>query len=303
MIEIPQIVLERIGVAWGERTVANSSFPRAMTEATGFCRRRLASPGTGLFDLALRAAHAALGGRDARGIGAVVAATYSNPERFPPLAVRLAGELGLGSAVPALDLQMACCAYPYALYVAGRLATDLGASVLVIDGDVQSPFVNGEDAATAPLFSDAATATVVSSSGDGAVSRVAFLTRSSDALVCPAAGPIRMDGFGVFSFVAKDVVEFLKPFGSDHDLFVPHQANAYMIRQLARSLGLEERLATATGDGNPGSCSIPVALARAGRPGRALLAGFGAGLAAAAATVRIANGFSASEERLNESEN
>ena len=113
-----------------------------------------------------------------------------------------------------------------------------------------------------------------------------------------------MDGFGVFRFVAGPVTEFLRAFLAETgapDLFVPHQANMYMMRQLAKSLSLTDQLLT-SGEryANPGSCSVPLTLARSGEtplpPGadrvparpRALLAGFGAGLSAAAASVELA---------------
>ena len=76
-----------------------------------------------------------------------------------------------------------------------------------------------------------------------------------------------------------------------------------LIETEGKSLGLSDRLLT-SGEryANPGSCSVPLTLAssygRAGarpsrvgrapaRPSRALLAGFGAGLSAAAASVEI----------------
>ena len=101
-----------------------------------------------------------------------------------------------------------------------------------------------------------------------------------------------MDGFGVFRFVAGPVAAFLKGFHTANpaiDLFVPHQANLYMVRQLAKALGLAGRLLT-SGEryANPGSCSVALTLAAHGEAaGRALLAGFGAGLAASAACVAI----------------
>jgi 3-oxoacyl-[acyl-carrier-protein] synthase-3 len=287
MIEVPEIVIDRCAAAWGSRRVANDGALASAAQATGFPSRRVVEDGTTLFGLACRAARSAA----TDGIGAVVAATFSNTERFPPLSVRIAGALGLPEGTPAFDLQMACSAYPYALYVAGRLAADTGRRVLVVDGDVQSPLVDSGDEATAPLFSDAATASVVSVPEASARSRVAFFSRADDALVCPSDGPVRMDGFKVFSFVATDVAAFLRPFGTSFDWFVPHQANLYMVRRLAKTLGLEDRLLCDGSRGNPGSASIPCVLARHGRPGRALLAGFGAGLSAAAATVRLADGF------------
>lgn len=298
MIELPEVVIERAAGVVGARVIDNSGLATPETiAATGFAVRRVATAGASLMSLSLQAARRALSGFDLSQICGVVAATFSGETRFPPLSVGVAGALGLAPQIPAIDLQIACSAYPYALYVASRLASDMGGKVLVVNGDIQSRLVDASDAATAPLFSDAATASVVSAMSSGGVSRFGFLSKASDALRCPAAGPISMQGFKVFSFVASDVVKLLRPFGDDFDLFVPHQANMYMVRQLAKSLGLESRIVTCSAEyANPGSCSVPLALAASGRPGRALVCGFGAGLSAAAATVRLADTIAAGVE-------
>ena len=276
MISTDEVVVERIAVARGS--------------------------GRRLGDLAVESARAAAG---ADSVQAVVAATFSNPDRFPSLAVKVASSLGLAPYTTAFDVQMACSAYPYALYVAGKLAKDLGGRALVVDGDVQTPLVDANDHATGSIFSDACTATVVSC-GEGR-SYFDFMSLADDALRCPAEGPISMDGFAVFSFVATEVSKFLSAFldgvaasaGFDPRSlpFAPHQANPYMVRRLADELGLSERLLTIPDDvKNPGSCSVPMALAMHGRPGRAVVAGFGAGYSASAAVVRLADGFSAVAE-------
>lgn len=298
MIWVPEIVLERFATAVGSVTVEHQGLvPQKTIDATGFARHYVVPPETTLFDLAFAAVRG-LPEDACRSVGGVLAATFSAEDRFPSLAVRLAGALGLPHGVPAFDLQMACSAYPYAVYLAGRLAADTGKKILVVNGDIQSALTDPADAATAPLFSDAATATIVSCDPAAAGrTPVDFLSCASPALACPAAGPITMDGFGVFSFVATEVTPFLKRFLDEAaraddrpiDLFAPHQANLYMVRQLARALGLTDRLLTGGAEfANPGSCSVPLTLARAGRAGRALIAGFGAGLSAAAAVVRVA---------------
>jgi len=260
MISLPEVTVSRLSAVFGH--------------------------GEPLHELALKAAHET--GADA--VRAVIAASFSNPDRFPALAVRVASALGLPSSTPAFDLQLACSAFPYAVYLAARLSADVGGGVLVIDGDVQSPLVDPRDHATGNIFSDAATACVVSSGAadSASVSSFGFLSRYDTALSCPAAGPIRMDGFRVFSFVATEVSRFLREFGDGFDFFAPHQANPYMVRQLAKTLGLEEKLLTID-DGlkNPGSCSVAMALAGAPRPGRALIAGFGAGYSAAAGVISV----------------
>ena len=72
------------------------------------------------------------------------------------------------------------------------------------------------------------------------------------------------------------------------DAFVPHQANMYMVRQLARSLALTDKLVTSGEEfANPGSASIPLTIAYRNVKGRVLIAGFGAGLSASAAIVTV----------------
>ena len=284
MIIVPEITIERIAVAEGH--------------------------GESLRDLALAAARSAVQpssspststSTSSSDIGGVIVATFSNERRFPALAVEIASALGLSPSAPAFDLQLACSAYPYALYLAGRMSTDTGRKVLVIDGDVQSRLVDKNDHDTGSIFSDAVTATIVgvnssSSRADDSRSCFDFYSKFNDeSLSCGESGPIRMKGFDVFSFVATDVLAFLKSFLSststlDFDFFIPHQANPYMVRQLAKSLGLSERLLTLDeSKKNPGSCSIPMTLAAHPecRGKRVLLAGFGAGYSAAAAVVKM----------------
>ena len=322
MIQLPALTLEAIFACVPAQTVDNVALlgellgptkAEGIVKATGFAARRVARAGTTVFDLALPAARAALADVDPASVGGVVAVSFSHADRFPALAIRLQHALGLPKDIAALDVGLACSGYPYGLFVAGQLAAAMGRKVLLVDGDVQSAHVDADDPNTLAVMSDAATATLVSAEmrnrddcapGEGqndcAPGRpgacFAFMTDGSgaDVLRCGADGKIRMDGFGVFRFVAGPVAAFLKDFiaasGEQPDLFAPHQANMYMVRQLAKSLGLGDRLLT-SGErfANPGSCSVPLTLAAAQTPpvGRMLLAGFGAGLSAGAALVTL----------------
>lgn len=270
MIKTPEIQIERIAYAWSEKP---QEFWALVKEALANLRSEPSF--------------------SAATLGGVIAATFSNPERFPSLAVRVAAELNLPPNVPAFDLQMACSAYPYAVYLAGRLAADTGKKILVVNGDVQSALVDRADHATGNIFSDAFTCSVVSSVPVGE-SCFDFFSQHDSALQCPATGPIRMDGMKVFTFVATQVRMFLKEFLAASSStaasfsFVPHQAQPYMVRQLAKALSLESRLVTLDESfRNPGSASIPLTLATRGVKGEVLLAGFGAGYSAAVGKVRV----------------
>ena len=313
MIELPALTVESVfgcvpACAADNLSLLTDLVGRAKAEsivqATGFATRRVAAEGQSVFDLALPAARRALAGVSPADVGGVVAVTFSHPDRFPALAIRLQHALGLPQDVAALDVGLACSGYPYGLFVAGQLAAATAKQVLLVDGDVQSAHVDASDPNTLAVMGDAATATRVSATGGSA--RFAFRTdgAGADVLRCGADGKIRMDGFGVFRFVAGPVTEFLRAFlaaTGTPDLFAPHQANMYMVRQLAKSLGLADRLLTSGEQyANPGSCSVPLTLAShtgaaalvaaQSRP-RALLAGVGAGLSAAAASVELAESF------------
>jgi 3-oxoacyl-[acyl-carrier-protein] synthase-3 len=287
-LRMPKI--EEIVSVVGERVVDNALFAGPATvEATGFKYSRTTEKE--LFDLCLAAAQNC----NLEGVGAVIAASFSYGDRFPSLSARLVSGLNLPTSTMAFDLGLACSAYPYAIYLSGEIASSLNKKVLVIDGDKQSRLLDGADEKLRVVMGDAASATIVSTT-EGESSFKTF-TSFDRALSCPSSGPISMDGFKVFSFVATKVAALIKEIDlEDINYFVPHQANMYMVRQLAKSVGLEDRLIT-SGEkyGNVGSSSIPLTLSEnalsLAKGSRALIAGFGAGLSAAALKVEIGENF------------
>jgi len=269
----------------------------SVVKSSGFAVRRAAKPGTGVMELAMPAARAALEGTDIASIGGVVFVTFSSNMRYPSCAQRMAAELGLPAHAAAVDLQLACSGYPYGLYLASRLAVDSGKRVLLLDGDVQTAFLSPSDPATNAVMGDGASATLVSPGGLGKW-MFSFATDGSrgQVLGCPCDGHVSMQGFEVYKYVLSEVAAFARQFAkgcgcAETAKFVPHQANLYMIRQLADAAGISRDRLLVSGDryGNPGSASIPITLASEGEgaSGDYLLVGFGAGLSASAAYITL----------------
>ena len=289
--------------------------------ATGIPARRVAPDGVSGLDLCLAAARHVLAdtGAQPADFGAILAVSFTQETRMPSLAAQAQARLGFPKGILAFDLLQACAGWGYGLYLAALLVRETGKKVLLLDGDKQSAFLKADDPATAPLLSDGGTATVVEKAeAGGAPWRFAFQTdgEKGAALKLEKNGTIEMDGFGVFRFVATDVVAFLKEFLSTlapstltpstltpYSLlltpcfFLPHQPNVYMVRQLAKAVGLEDRvLISADRFGNLASASVPTTLAAhaarvasAAGPTRVLFAGFGGGLAISAGLVEIAS--------------
>ena len=101
-----------------------------------------------------------------------------------------------------------------------------------------------------------------------------------------------MDGFGVFKFVSVQATGLLLKFmdenqlkAGDIDSFVPHQANVFMVRQMAKRLKIDNDRLMVSADilGNSSSATVPVTMAYNAqlgkfKGGRSLLSGFGGGM-------------------------
>lgn len=299
--------------------------------ATGIESRYIASEGTTTSDLCVACAKALLEGThtSADVIGAVVFVTFT-PDRIMPFNAAIVQErLGLSNEIPAFDMSLACSGYAYGLYVASQFAKATGKKVLLLDGDVQSAYMSPYDKSTVPVMADAGSATLVSCDNGDQEWSFAFYTDGSrrDALKIPAGGsasPVQssdldyvdygedgkrrevdifMDGFAIFRFVAMDVSRWLGRFLSQMeessetiDSFVPHQANMYMIKKLARKLKFAWDKTWQSGDevGNSASATVPVTIAKdahsmlvADKDNKVLISGFGGGLSASAGIITL----------------
>ena len=272
----------------------------SVVKATGILRRRIAAAGTTSLDLCVAAAEVLMkeAAVSAADVGGVVFVTFTPADAMPCNACQAQARLGLGNDIVAFDVGLACSGYAYGLYLAGSLARATGRKILLLDGDAQTAHVKKDDGATVPVLADAGTATIVSPSGVDTW-EFACLAKGEDgaALRLPVGGTISMDGFAVYRFVAMDVQTFIKGFlaetgraADSFDAFVPHQANVFMIRQLAKSLGFaaDKLLVSADEVGNSASATVPVTIARCAKGGqRLLVSGFGGGLSASVASITL----------------
>ena len=276
-------------------------------KATGIVTRRIASAGTTVVDLCAKAAERVLADTGAKpeDFGAIVFVSFTQRDRMPCAAAQAQARLGFPKDVMAFDVSLACSGWGYGLYLAGLLTRETGKKTLLLDGDVQSTFVRDGDASTTPLLGDAGTAAVVEPVLNTETRRhregwrFAFWSDGAKggALKLSEGGTIQMDGFGVFKFVATDVVGYLKEFlnsqpstlNSQLSTFVPHQPNVYMVRQLAKSVGIDEARTAVSCDrlGNLSSASVPATIAWCGVRGPLLLAGFGGGLSVSVGAIEI----------------
>ncbi|RGE23177.1 3-oxoacyl-ACP synthase III family protein [Leucobacter sp. wl10] len=322
-----------VGYHLPERVLSNeelsAEFPEWSVEKiaakTGVHRRRVAAEDEFTSDLAIAAGNRLLEehGIEAHSIDYLIVCTQS-PDYFLPTTACIVHEgLGLRIDAGAVDLNLGCSGYIYALGQAkGLIESGQALRVLVITSDTYTKFVNPADKSVRTIFGDGAAATLVAEQDEGAAGRgigaPLYGTDGSGArhLVVPNGGlrpgtdlepksaasergissngyDLFMDGPEIFNFtlrvVPHSVARILEREGlqlDDVDLFVFHQANAFMLEHLRKKLKVpRERFFVSLAEtGNTVSSTIPIALTEAQREGvlrrgmRVMLLGFGVGL-------------------------
>lgn len=287
--------------------------PEWIVRRTGVRERRVAAPGEASSDLAAEAVRRAVraAGISQHEVGLLVLATSTPDELGPATACRVQALTGTHHAV-ALDVTAACSGWLFGCRVAHDwLRADPAVGHAVVVGvETYSRFLDPHDRGTAALFADGAAAAVLGPVPDGGFTgfRLGSDGRGAHHVLIPAGGSrlpasgdtvregghtVHMDGRAVRDFIAdifpKLVQEALREHRlrlEDIDLFVPHQPNPVLVREVAQGIGIPpERLAVFGQDvGNIGAASTPYALASAAAQGRlragdrVLLSVFGAGL-------------------------
>ena len=256
------------------------------------------------------------------------------PDYFlPTTACILQDRLGLKREIGALDFNLGCSGFVYGLFMAKQfVATGAARNVLLITAETYTKFINPADRSVRPLFGDGAAATLVGRVMDGgrggSIGEFVLGTdgAGADKLIVPSgcarlprspetgqeftdsAGCVRsqdnlfMDGMALMNFAIRTVPPaidaLLEKAGlskDDIDWFVYHQANEFMLRNLAgqSKIPWEKMVLCMEAIGNTVSASIPIALAEAIRseqvlPGQQLaLIGFGVGYSWAACTAKL----------------
>ena len=191
---------------------------------------------------------------------------------------------------------------------------------LVIGGEVLSKSLDWSDRTTCVLFGDGAAGALIDCDSNGDSALLGYSLKSfgeeCDKLSCQrtlplsefppesnvkTATPFEMDGRAVYNFTTRTVPDVIRAAAEDSgleldqiDRFVLHQANARIIKVIARKLHqpLEKFPENISEYGNTSGASIPLLLSELAeknelvRGETMLLCGFGGGLCAGACVIR-----------------
>ena len=216
-------------------------------------------------------------------IGLIICSTETPLQHTPSMAAHLQSLIKgdrSGFLAPAYDINAACSGYLYALQVAyDFLQSEQDRAVLLITAEELSKKLDVKDAATAPIFADASSATLLA----GEKFRVPFTCQlfrptigadgeDGSVLRVPISREefIRMDGPKVFSRAVRDMIKSLQKACeqalisiSDLVRIVAHQANQRILNAVVSRLKISSQImyTNIRHLGNTSSSTIPLCLA------------------------------------------
>ncbi len=234
---------------------------------------------------------------DPKAVDALLFVTQTPDAVAPATSALLQHRLALPETCFALDINQGCSGFLSALVTASHfLANDAVRNVLILGGDTLSRLVDPADHTSAMLFGDAGFAALVGREAQSASSASPWIfataTSGSNAIEIPFGGAFKMAGTDVFNFtitrVPEQIQEVLKASGergTDLDWLLLHQANAFILRQVARMCAMPEAKVPCRmrRRGNTSSASLPLLLCDLASEGvtgiqKAILSAFGVGL-------------------------
>ncbi len=288
---VPVAILGIAGTVGG-RQVSNEEIsrlcpswkPEDIVKRTGIAMRPWIADGETALSLAVDACRKLFQstGLQTEQISAILCATGTPLYNTPSMATLIHHQLGGGGdefLAQAHDINAACSGYLYGLQTAyDLLQSEPDAVVLLVTTEVLSPRTNHEDPVTAPIFGDAATATLLVGG-----TRAAGLPVRIHRPVLAAKGEpgenlrvpldseekIFMEGQKVFLEAVKGMMRMLDAACErsglrtvDLDLVVPHQANQRIINAVRQKYRLPEEkvYSNIRNLGNTSSSTIPLCL-------------------------------------------
>lgn len=284
----------------------------------GIHQRYISSDNETAGDMALKAAEKLFEehGIDRNDIDFVLLCTQSPDYFLPSTSCILQDKLGLRQDIGAFDFNLGCSGFVYGLSVAkGLVAAGIAKNILLLTSETYTKYLHPKDKGNRTIFGDAATATLISDTGFAEIGEFVLGTDGSgyeqlivksgasrnpmmqnDVCFDDNGNPISsdhlfMNGPDIFTFTIERVPKMVQDLlnksslvKDDISLFVPHQANLYILEFLRKKMKIDKDkyYINLANFGNTVSSTIPIALCEARKEdklyGNVLLAGFGVGL-------------------------
>ena len=264
-------------------------------EKTGINNRYISSENENTIDIAEKSVKKLIKKFPKIKIDFLILVTQTSPYRIPTAACILQEKLKLSKNIIALDINLGCSGFIYALSVATSFIKSKQAkNGLIVCADTYTKLISKNNAQCRPIFSDAAAATLISASKKNDIGPFELGTDGSgyNALELPQGkDEVVMNGSKVLTFAMNIVPENVKVLLKkirckviNIDMFIFHQASQFILDNINRKLQIPKHktFENLSKVGNTISASIPIALKDISKKiknnNKIILAGYGVGL-------------------------
>ena len=247
---------------------------KKIVKATGINKRYISSKKENVINLSIKSAKKILNNKIRKQISFLLFVSQTSPFKFPSVSCILQDELKLSKDIFAVDINLGCSGYIYALKLARSLENFHSKKKygLIICSDTYTKYIDKNNKSCRPIFSDASTTTLLKVSKKNQLQSFNFGVDGSgykSLILEENSKNMYMDGAKVAIFTIREIPEFIKKFLKKNKLnskkikyIALHQASKYVCDKIKEKLNFNKKLFLENYNkyGNTVSSTIPLLL-------------------------------------------
>lgn len=248
---------------------------KKLFKTTGINKRFISSKNEDVITLSVKSARKILKNKIKNQIGFLFFVSQTSPYKFPSASCIIQNKLGLPKNIFAIDINMGCSGYIYALKLANDLKLKNKKYGLIICSDTYTKFIKNNNKSCKPIFSDASTTTLLKKTKKNCLKAFDFGTDGSgyeDLILHNNSKNMFMNGAKIAIFTLNIIPKFINNFISNNNInkkkikfLLLHQASKYVCGQIQKKLNFKKTIFLNNFNkyGNTVSSSIPLLLENA----------------------------------------
>lgn len=269
---------------------------KKLFNTTGINKRYISSNNENVITMSLKSAKKILKKKIKKKLGFLFFVSQTSPYKFPSVACILQDKLGLSKNIFAVDINMGCSGFIYALKLANSFKDAKKKYGLIICSDNYTKYISNDNKSCKPIFSDASTTTLLKLSKKNSLKSFDFGSDGKgyqDLILHNDSKNMFMNGSKIAIFTLNIIPKFINNFIIKNKidrkkikLILLHQASKYVCQKIEEKLDFDKNIFLKNFNkfGNTVSSSIPLLLEDAIRNKKLkkndtiIACGFGVGL-------------------------
>ena len=243
-------------------------------------------------------------------IGFLIFVSQTRDHILPQTSCKIQENLKLDNDILVYDIPQGCSGFVNGLYMSFLISKNLKKNGILMCGDVVSKLIHEKDKKLQSLFGDCGAAIAIEynkknnyryffSFGTDGSGSDDLIYKSSGLNSYSEKNYLKMNGSKIFEFALNrvpsqifSIIKNAKKKINDIKYVIFHQANKYLIKNLGKKIGFEEKkiLYSIENFGNTNSASIPLTIFNNNKKienSEILISGFGVGLTWSSAIIKI----------------